>query len=732
MTHGDDAERPATNGGPTNTIAGGVTGTSVQAGAIHGGVHVHHGGVAATPVPRQLKPVPVHFTGRVAETAELTRIAAAGGDGRRGPALAVITGQGGVGKSTLAARWLHGVAGDYPDGQLYTDLAPVAGGEPAELTSVVSGFLRAFGVPSERVPPELAEAAALFRSLTADKRLAVLLDNAASAAQVRVLLPASPGSVVVVATRWRLGGLAMDGAEFLPLVPLPPDAGAELLARSVGDRVRREPDAAAELVDLCGGLPIALSIAGARLAMRPRWPVSRVVRDLADEQRRLAALSVTGDMSVHSVFDLSYNGLPAREAQAYRRLGLHPGPSFTAGVAAAALDLPVDDAADALEALVDASLLDVNDAEVFRFHDLVRLHARACADRAESPADRTAVLTRTMRYYLRFAATADHAVNPLEPQLGPVFRELRGSAPAYPGAPAALDALEAELPNLMAVLHAGTQAGLDELVWQLCESMWSMFLRRKHFADWTAAHRLGVAAAARCADPAAESRMRQRLGLASHNLGRSDEAIGEGTAAVAAARTAGHAGTEVEALQLIGMAHRDRGRYDEALAFLRQSVDVAAAAGLPRGEVLGRRLLGQALTAADRLDEAVAELGRARELAAALGDEHVRANASVWLADALTRAGRVPEANALLEEAWATVRESGSAQHRAQLLAVRGRAAERGDDLVAARDLLRRARDLYAEIGAPHVTRVQGDLDRVEARLGPPPAPGGRSADRRP
>ena len=712
---GSSPERP--DGNAANAIAGDVTGMSVQAGAIHGGVHFHRGGRAADVIPRQLKPVPAHFTDRAAELAELERIAATD-DERHGPAVAVISGQGGIGKSALALRFLHDVADRYPDGQLYTDLAAEPSAEPTQLSSVLSRFLRALGVAGERVPIDIAEAAALFRSLTANKRVAMLVDNAASAAQVRTLLPASPRSVVVVASRWRLGGLAMDGAGFLPLVPLQTGAGAELIARTVGRaRVAREPDAVTTLVELCGGLPIALSIAGARLTMRPGWPVSKVVADLSDEQRRLSALSVERDMSVHAVFDSAYLALSAREALAYRRLGLHPGPSLTADAAVAVLDLPADDATDLLETLVNASLLEATGVDRFSLHDLIRLHARDRARREDSPADQVGVIERALRHYVRFAAAADLVVNPLERRLGPVFQELPAGHGGYATEVDALDAVEGELPNLLAALRAGAAHGLNELVWQLSEAMWSLFLRRKHFPDWIATYRLAITAAANCGDDAARSRMHYRLGMAFHNLQRFDDAAEEGTAAVTAARTAANPWAESKALQLIGLANRSRGRLADAVTALRESIAIDDRAGNRRDEALGRRQLGQALTETNQLDEAIDELQRARDLAAALPDDHVRANISVWLANTLSRAGRAGDAIALLQDVWPILRASGSSQHQADLLNVWGWAAERLDDLPTARDKLQQAHDLYMEAGAPHATRVRSDLDRLEARL---------------
>lgn len=693
----------------TRSITGGVSGNVVQAGNIHGNVYFK--APENTVIPRQLGPPPANFTGRTAERAELTRILDTRGDG---PTIAVISGPGGVGKSALALRWLHDVVDRYPDGQLYVDLAP--DGEPAALDVVLGHLLRALGVAAERIPVDVDAAAAHFRSETAGRRIAILLDNAVSTAQVRTLLPAEPGCLVVVSTRWRLGGLAMAGARFVTVAPLAVDAGVELLARTVGGaRPVAEPEEIARLAELCGGLPIALTIAGAQLAMRPDRSVGRVVRDLADERRRLSILSVEREISVRSVFDLSYRGLPVAEARAYRWLGLHPGPSFRAELAAAMLMISAERTEDLLTTLVDASLLDVRD-ERYHFHDLVRLHARERAEQEDPASERAAVVERVLTYYLRFTADADRVVIPLEWRLGPVYDQL-DARPRHETAAAALDDLETELPNLMAALRAGATLGFDDLVWQLCEAMWSFFLYRKHFPDWLAAYQLGVEAAARSGNEVAMARMQRRRGLALHNLNREDEAAEHGEAALVTARAAGNERAEAEALQLIGMADRARGRLDHAVEVLSEAANLAGRLGLARDEALASRRLGQTLTAAGRLDEAVDELRRSRAQAAALADAHLEAMTTVWLVDALTRADRPGEALELVPAAWEAVRESGSAQYRAHVLKVWGEAAAAAGDLPTAVDRLTRARDLYAEIGVPHVDDAQRALDEARARL---------------
>ncbi|WP_206321957.1 tetratricopeptide repeat protein [Streptomyces sp. HNM0575] len=706
-----------------NSIAGSahVHGPSLQAGSIHGDVHVHHAELAALRqklVPRQLRPAPAHFTNRAAELLALDRITGSHQENR--PVLAVISGPGGVGKTTLALRWLHDVADRYPDGQLYVDLASDPAGVPEPTDSVLGGFLRALGVEGGKVPAEAEEAASLFRSITARSRLSILLDNAVSAAQVRSLLPSSAMSTVVVTTRWRLGGLARDGAEFLPVTPLPKQAGRELLTSTVGKRrTSAEAEAVAGLVRLCAGLPLALSIVGARLVMRPQWSIARVERELKDEQRRLQGLAME-DVSILSVFDFSYDGLPPDAARAYRWLGLHPGPDLALEAAAAALELPEDDAIALLESLVDASVLEPGGSGRYRFHDLIRLHARQRAETRDGATARDGVIQRLLEYHLALATEVDHVVTPLEWQLGPVHRAA-DSRTTFRTGREALKVLEGELPNLMALMRAGHERHFDSLVWQLAEAMWSFFLHRKHFPDWMAAYRLGIKAASRCADPAALSRMHHHLGFAFHNLGRREEALEQGLSSLDSAREARHERAETEALGLVGMAYRSQGRFDEAVGVLRQAVALDHRAERVRGEALGRRRLGQALLAAGRTYEAIDQLVRGRDLAESLSDQKVKAMTMVWLADAYRRAGRAGEAVTIARAAWPLIDDSGSSQYRAQVLMVWGEAAEALGELATAHGLIGRSRGFYRQAGAPDLGRVDRALARIEAQQSSPP-----------
>ncbi|MEV6608373.1 NB-ARC domain-containing protein [Kutzneria sp. NPDC051319] len=255
--------------------------------------------------PRQLLPPPVHFTGRRTELAALDDMLAEAQAGEY-PLVVVLTGPGGVGKTALALHWAHAMRKRFPDGELHADLAGFGGSDPVAPREVLGAFLRTLHVDTA-IPAGLSELASRFRSVTADQRLLVFLDDAFTAAQVRLALPASPGCAVIVTSRHRLTGLAADGARILEVEPLTPATAVRLLARTVGDdRVDRQPDEAQSLVNLCGGLPIAVRVAAARLATRPKWSVARVVTELSDEGRRLDALSAPGQVSVLASFDLSY------------------------------------------------------------------------------------------------------------------------------------------------------------------------------------------------------------------------------------------------------------------------------------------------------------------------------------------------------------------------------------------------------------------------------------------
>ena len=344
--------------------------------------------------------------------------------GRSGPYRAGRR-SGGLGKTSLAVHAAHRVRGSFPDGQVYVDLLG-ATPHPLEVGDVLARFLRDLGVDGRDIPVDEAERAARYRTVLAGRRMLVVLDNARDAAQVRPLLPGTASCSVLVTTRSRMPDLA--STQLVDLNVLDDEEALTLFDRVVGDeRAAAEPEATAEVLLACAGLPLAIRICAARLATRSGWTIATMANRLRQEHRRLDELSV-GDLAVRASFQVSFAALPARAqpdgiapADAFRLLGLWPGPSVSSVAAAALFGITEDLATDALEALVDARLLESTGPDRYKFHDLLRVYAAERAMAEEPRPDRDAAVGRLLRWYMRTSDAAATAVAsdrynvPLEP-----------------------------------------------------------------------------------------------------------------------------------------------------------------------------------------------------------------------------------------------------------------------------------------------------------------------------
>lgn len=342
-----------------------------------------------SPVPAQLPSDIADFTGRTKAVAHLATTLR-GADGARAPVVATLSGLGGVGKTALALHVAHSARARFPDGQLYADLQGT-GRAPADSGAVLTHFLGALGVAEGAVPDGLAQKAALYRSLLADRRILVLLDNARDGAQVRPLLPGVPGCAVLVTSRTRT--LALPGADQVDVEVMDEAEALELFGAVVGaERAAAEPEAARQLVAACGGLPLAMRIAAVRLASRPGRTTAGLVARLSEE-RRLDELRV-GDLAVEATFRAGYEALDPGPAHAFRALALGGMPTFCRAAAAAMLDTTDDEAEAAVETLVDAGLLEAHGDDRYRYHDLVGLFARRLGEHHDSPEERAAAQRR--------------------------------------------------------------------------------------------------------------------------------------------------------------------------------------------------------------------------------------------------------------------------------------------------------------------------------------------------
>ncbi|MFT7834955.1 tetratricopeptide repeat protein [Saccharothrix sp. BKS2] len=681
-------------------MSGTAHGPVVQADSI-GDVHFH-ASRGEPLIPYQLPPAPRLFTSRRRELAALDGWLAT----EEAPVV-VVSGPGGVGKTSLASRWLHANRSRFPDGQLYVDLAAHPADGPATPEAVLEWFLVALGVPAAEVPPGLARRQAAFRSATADRAVALMLDNAVSAAQVRPLLPTSARSAVVVTSRWRLGGLAVDGARFVEVESFDESASLELLARAVGPRVTSEPDAARELARLCAGLPIALSVIGARLSTRPKRSLSKEVGSLRAE--RLATLTL-GEVSVEAVLDLSYSDLPPDHARVYRLCAVHPGAFFGVEAAAAAAGEPAPLVEPVLEHLVEKNLLTEVGDERFRFHDLLKLHARHHADRA-SPAERDAALRRVVEWYLDRLVDADLALRPTRHRVGPRYRDRRSP---FRERQDALAWLERERSNLREACRAAAALDLDDVVWQFCEAMWGFFLHARHYDDWFAVHELGVPAAVRSGHRAAEAKLRAQLAYTYGVLRRFPEAEREGARALDIAEVDGDRQGVAVALTELGGVAQGTGDLERALDHLTRAREIRRHIGPPRAEALCARRVGEVLAQLGRDDEALAELHAAAEAMGRFGDHTGRARCLMSAGAVEARRGEVAVAEARLSTALDLLRRAGSPHYEAEALVLSGEVAEARGDLPAARERYAEARRLFAHVGNPRAAAIGAELARLD------------------
>lgn len=709
-----DTER-AVPSGTSNEQSGNVSGSSVQAGVIHGGVHFGGAPVERPPVPRQLPAPSPNFINRTNELSALD-----GHLAERGNLVAVLFGPGGVGKSALARQWAHGRLDRFVDGQLYADLRGFSDTEPLDPGVVLSAFLRALGVAPDRIPPHLAEQVTLYRTVTANSSLLVILDDAYSAAQVRTLLPASTSAVVVVTSRRRLTGLLPDGARLVEVGPLPAPEAVELLGRAVGrERILREAAPAEELAGICGGLPIALVVAAARLASRPKLTVRRMVDELADEAQRLTRLSVVEGLSIRTTFQFSYQALTPEASVLYRRLALHPGAEFGMDLISVVAGAGGADGArvgTVVGELLDANLVEEVTEDRFRYHDLLRLYAREMSEQDDPPDARLAAVRMMLEFYLAAARRADRVVTPYRRRLPYVYQQAMDGPPEFSDRAAALGWLDRERSNLLEAGRVAFDLGLHELTWQLSDVAWPLLLYFKGYQERLEIDERGVRAARAWGNIWAEAVMLKRLGRACSRVGAHDAAERHGRAAVDRYRQVGDIQGVIDAEEGLATLYADTGREDQAAeAYARV---LAGRRTLPNARSVGLSCLnlGMLRTRTGRPADALPLLVEAGQIFAELSevDPYNAARVLIGLADAYLGAGDLAAAEESATEAGRRMAELGTDSERAEAVFLLGRIAQRRGDDEAARQHYREAAAIFAARAAPRLPDVLRRLDELD------------------
>jgi tetratricopeptide (TPR) repeat protein len=686
----------------------------------------------------------------------------------RAPVLVVstITGTAGVGKTALAVHWAHQIRERFPDGQLYANLRGYDAAAPMRPIDVLSAFLSALGVPPDEVPPTVEPASALYRSVLADRRVLVLLDNARHPDQVRPLLPGGPGCLALITSRDSFGSLvARDGAQRVPLDVLTAAEARDLLVTLLGrERVEAEPDAAQRLASLCGRLPLALRIAAANLNRDPETSLAGYVAQL-DGAGALAALEMEGDpeAGVRAAFEHSYTTLAPASRRVFRLFGLVPGPDVTAPAAAAMAGTEVDAGARALSRLAAAGLLDEGPAGRYSGHDLLRRYAAELATREDSPADRAAAAARLMDYYLR-------RVNAAATLLYPVILRLPSTVEddAFDTDLAASAWLDAELRNLVAAVRYAARHGPRPAAWRLADALRGYMYLRMHVVDWDVVGAAGLAAAEAENDGPGQAAARLSLGTLHLATGRYDSALAAFTAARDGCRRAGWMAGEVAAVANIGNVHFECDRLDEAADHYAAALSINRRNGFRTGEAgqlanlalvqgirgqlrlsaenlaaalalhreIGSRVsearnlanLGAAYHRLGRLGEATEALVQALAMHRELGDRRTEGSTMAHLAAVYRDSGRLAEALELAQGALARTAESGDRAYDrteavlalAGVQRVRGRVEQAADGYRQALALARQMGNRYLETGALiglAETETAGNVEKARAAL---------------
>jgi DNA-binding SARP family transcriptional activator len=718
------------------------------------------GTVAPIGVPRQLPADVGDFAGRAETVAELRELLRPDVAGARSPRVVILTGQAGVGKSALAVHVAHQVMEAYPDGQLFIDLH-TGDGRPLHPSRALARALRGLGIIGSAIPEAFDERLELYRSLLAERRALILLDGADREAQVSPLCPGGPGSVVLVTSRRRLA--AVLGARLVEIEVLDSSAAIDLLATITGPgRVAVDLVATRKLAAICSGLPLALRIAGSRLASRPHWTVSDLVERLEDERRRLDEL-VHGELGIRLSISVTYEALSDQARRLFRLLGILNVAEFPPWVGAPLLNLDHQRAAETMEQLVDARLVEASTkgsgpSPRFQLHDLLRVYARERLAVEETTTERAEALRRLVGCLLHLVEQAhqreyggDYTVLH---GLGPRWRLSSGAVPGLMSAP--LEWLDRERAMLVAAVRQAALADCADLAWDLAMSLVTLFEHGAYFEDWRETHETALSAAEAARDRQGEAAMRYSLGAlavaeqrpreAANNLelahrlfvdlnhlhgqglclrhlafldrqsGRLAHATSRYTAALQALRAVGDRIAEAHVLNGLSQIAVDRREYDEARRLLDRALATCRTVGSRRMAAQCMHRLGEiSLLQGDHdgafeiFDGALRQVVDARDL---VGESYLRHGLSICA----HRRGDLAAAEAQVAAGLAVAGRIGERMAEGRLLLARAEihiaTARPTSAATSLADALSRFRSLDALMWQARALDLLGELHR--------------------
>lgn len=683
----------------------GHAGAIFQAQQVTGDVHVTTAPAAPSagpPVPHELPPVPPRFTNRTSELAELRR-------GRtEGAQVLVLSGIGGIGKTSLAAQWAHEIAGDYPDGQIHLQLGG-GRGEPVVPADVLGTVLRSLGADPRYLPRTVEDRAALLRTLTHGRRVLVLADDAVGEAQVRPLIPASPGCTLIVTARSRLIGLLPHGAVFVDVDPLPEAEAAELLGRLLNraaDAVPQLPAFAAA----AAGVPLALCAIAGALSLDPGHT--------PDSARAL--LARTDPLTLEDSVDNALNAAVAALPDAARRLhllcALHPGRHLPLGAAAALAGTGEEDTREALQMMTAMSLTRPTAPQVWTLYDVVQEHARTRAEEEIPEEDRETALDRLFEHYLIAAAAADITLNRTRLRYATAFD--RAASDLFDDRKAALQWWDSEGETVAALVRLAHTTHRHTPAWELVDACKAWFVTRRPYETWRELTDLALSSASIISHHRAQAGMllsKAQGAMCSQDFGLAEELAGT---AGAIAERAGDRRSYASSLEVRARALDAAGRLEEAAPFHKKAIRLAEEYGSPRSIALKKRFYGEHKNLRGLQSGALALLDQALEVFRQADDDYQITQVLLGRVGALLEVGRVDDAAAAAAEAAeiaaatdAVFQQGAAAEAMASVETVRG-------DGPARRRNLETALERYHSLGAPEAQRVRALLQDMDQDSG--------------
>lgn len=661
--------------------------------------------------PAQLPTDSPRFVGRAPQLDMLDQILTA----RPGTAMVVVHGTPGVGKTALALRWAHRQVDRFPDGQLFVDLRAYGPtGTSADPGGVLEEFLIALGWPSTEMPSGVEERARLFRSMMRDRRMLVVLDNAASSVQVRPLLPAGPSSAVLITSRMRLEGLVVrEGASELALAPFDTSEALDLLRELLGaSRVEATPDMAEQVASWCGHLPLAVCLAAQRIAGHPNFSMDILAADLAETHARLDTLAASddADTAVRTIFSWSYNNLAPASARTFRLLGLHAGPDIGLPAAAALCDRTIDQIRPDLELLANSHLIEQTRPGRFRLHDLLHAYAAERVLTEDTDSDRLQAVLRVVCWYLHATETSRRALGPTQPLPAP-HNQANVEPQLFANYHDAFEWCEMELANIAAAVDQAAAIGRHDLAWRLPGAAFEFFHVRKPWSVWEKTYRTGLAAA-RCANERpGEAYMLQGLGVIDLGHHRYCQARDHFEQALAIrADLNDHAG-QAWSLTGLGQTLTELGQHDQARTALERALALHQRVTDHQGEAVSLIFLAEDRRRRSDHLNALADAERALAISREFGDLHCEGLALHELSATCLAAGQLPQALSYLREAVEVRHRAGDRRGEADTLRLLAETLQRAGESAEAAARLHQALDILQARDDPAAGEVRTQLE---------------------